>query len=96
MHHLVSRTRYGRFHGANLADDICETPGTLLENIAYFKGVLRDLGQHYMTLKPEYLAKWREEYPGREVLPADIPNEAVQILLHERKRNRIRQYSIQM
>jgi hypothetical protein len=96
MHELVSKTKYARFHGISLSDDVCETPSSMLENFCYLKPVIRKLGCHYTTLRSDYLAKWREENPDAKEPLRQIPDEVIERICEERKRQRIIQYIIQL
>ena len=90
----MGRTRYARFHGANVVQDFGEAPSQLLENWCWTNSTLRALSQHYSTLSPEYCAAWKQEHglEGRENSdkhpPEKIPNELIDRLLEAKKCNK--------
>lgn len=47
MHHLLSRTRYSKFHGSNGTSDFREVPSILLENWCWDPIILKRLGHHF-------------------------------------------------
>ncbi|GAA99855.1 uncharacterized protein L969DRAFT_43352 [Mixia osmundae IAM 14324] len=51
-HQLLSKTRYSRFHGTNVARDFVEAPSQLSENFIWLKKELIELSAHYKTKKP--------------------------------------------
>jgi len=98
MHELVSRTKYGRFHGTALSDDVCETPSAMLENFCYLRPVIRKISCHYTSLKPEYLAQWRADNADlgtNAEPPEEIPDEVIERICEERRGQRLNQYIIQ-
>ncbi|KAK9467032.1 hypothetical protein V1512DRAFT_144687 [Lipomyces arxii] len=48
IHDLVSVTRYGRFHGTNVARDFVEAPSQMLEYWCWQKAELKGLSSHYL------------------------------------------------
>jgi metallopeptidase MepB len=89
MHDFVSKTKYSRYHGTNLTDDICETPSIMLENFCWTRQVLKSLGCHYTALKSEYLAAWKEKHQGEEGPPQTIPDEILDEFLKVRQDSRL-------
>jgi len=49
FHGLLSRTRYGRFHGTSVARDFVEAPSQMLENWCFEPKVLEKMSSHYQT-----------------------------------------------
>ncbi|KAI8872552.1 zincin, partial [Ramicandelaber brevisporus] len=47
MHHLCSRTKYGRFHGFGVQDDFVEAPSQMLENWCWDPVILTKLSGHF-------------------------------------------------
>ena len=52
FHNLLSRTKYGRFHGTSVAGDFVEAPAKMLENWCWEPTVLKRLSSHYLTKEP--------------------------------------------
>lgn len=52
FHNLLSRTKYGRFHGTAVAGDFVEAPAKMLENWCWEPTVLKRLSSHYETKEP--------------------------------------------
>ncbi|KAF8893211.1 metallopeptidase MepB [Gymnopilus junonius] len=52
FHHLLSRTKFSRFHGLHTAHDFGEAPSQMLENWCWDSRVLEKLSSHYETQKP--------------------------------------------
>jgi len=52
FHGLLSRTRYARFHGTNVARDFVEAPSQMLENWCWEPEVLKKMSSHYKTQEP--------------------------------------------
>ncbi|KAK9457702.1 hypothetical protein V1511DRAFT_494359 [Dipodascopsis uninucleata] len=48
IHDLVSETKYGRFHGTNVARDFVEAPSQMLEYWCWQKNELKNLSSHYL------------------------------------------------
>ncbi|KAK9323099.1 hypothetical protein V1517DRAFT_321480 [Lipomyces orientalis] len=48
IHDLVSVTKYGRFHGTNVARDFVEAPSQMLEYWCWQKQELKNLSSHYL------------------------------------------------
>ncbi|KAF8895404.1 hypothetical protein BD779DRAFT_1668682 [Infundibulicybe gibba] len=60
FHGLLSRTRFSRFHGTNVAWDFVEAPSKMLENWCWEPKVLKKMSSHYKTkepLPPELVSK---------------------------------------
>ncbi|PFH53956.1 hypothetical protein AMATHDRAFT_38385 [Amanita thiersii Skay4041] len=60
FHGLLSRTRFGRFHGTSVARDFVEAPSQMLENWCWEPKVLEKMSSHYEKgepLKPELIEK---------------------------------------
>lgn len=87
LHDLLSKTRYTRFHGPTLPPDLNEAPSIILENWCWRQELLVAMSRHYTTLRPEYLAQWREDHPGEPDPPAKIPEELVESLVKGRNLN---------
>ena len=47
MHQTLTRAKYGRFSGSNVARDFVEAPSQMLENFVWDPGVLSSLSGHY-------------------------------------------------
>jgi Zn-dependent oligopeptidase len=52
FHSLLSRTRYLRFHGTQVARDFIEAPSQMLENWCWEPMVLAKISSHYITQEP--------------------------------------------
>jgi Zn-dependent oligopeptidase len=52
FHSLLSRTRYLRFHGTQVARDFVEAPSQMLENWCWEPTVLARMSSHYKTQEP--------------------------------------------
>ncbi|KAF8809568.1 metallopeptidase MepB [Phlegmacium glaucopus] len=52
FHGLLSRTKYARFHGTNVARDFVEAPSQMLENWCWEPKVLQQMSSHYQTKQP--------------------------------------------
>jgi Zn-dependent oligopeptidase len=52
FHGLLSKTRFHRFHGTNVAWDFVEAPSKMLENWCWEPRVLRLLSAHHETGEP--------------------------------------------
>ncbi|KAJ7212164.1 metallopeptidase MepB [Mycena pura] len=52
FHGLLSRTKFGRFHGTNVARDFVEAPSQMLENWCWEPEVLQKMSSHYETKQP--------------------------------------------
>ncbi|PPQ96842.1 hypothetical protein CVT26_006011 [Gymnopilus dilepis] len=52
FHHLLSRTKFARFHGLNVTSDFGEAPSQMLENWCWEPQVLKKLSSHFETQKP--------------------------------------------
>lgn len=52
FHHLLSRTRYARFHGLNVALDFAEAPSQMLEDWCWEPKILSSMSSHYQTQEP--------------------------------------------
>ncbi|KZV76419.1 Metalloprotease [Peniophora sp. CONT] len=52
FHNLLSRTKYGRFHGTSVAGDFVEAPAKMLENWCWEPIVLKRLSSHFETKEP--------------------------------------------
>jgi Zn-dependent oligopeptidase len=52
FHSLLSRTRYLRFHGTQVARDFVEAPSQMLENWCWEPKVLERMSSHYKTGAP--------------------------------------------
>jgi len=52
FHHLLSKTKYSRFHGTNVAYDFVEAPSQMLENWCWEPKVLQKMSSHYQTKEP--------------------------------------------
>ncbi|KAK9374977.1 uncharacterized protein V1513DRAFT_444249 [Lipomyces chichibuensis] len=48
IHDLVSMTKFGRFHGTNVARDFVEAPSQMLEYWCWQKNELKNLSSHYL------------------------------------------------
>jgi Zn-dependent oligopeptidase len=49
FHDLLSKTKYGRFHGVNVTRDFEEAPSQMLENWCFEPEVLKKMSSHYKT-----------------------------------------------
>jgi len=52
FHGLLSKTKYARFHGTNVARDFVEAPSQMLENWCWEPQVLQKMSSHYKTKEP--------------------------------------------
>ncbi|KAG6917456.1 hypothetical protein DXG01_002433 [Tephrocybe rancida] len=52
FHGLLSKTKFSRFHGMNVARDFVEAPSQMLENWCWEPKVLEQMSSHYETKKP--------------------------------------------
>ncbi|CAE6426029.1 unnamed protein product [Rhizoctonia solani] len=52
FHGLLSRTRFGRFHGTSVARDFVEAPSQMLENWCWEPEVLKKMSSHYEKKEP--------------------------------------------
>jgi Zn-dependent oligopeptidase len=52
FHGLLSKTKYGRFHGTAVARDFVEAPSQMLENWCFEPEVLKKMSSHYKTQEP--------------------------------------------
>ncbi|KAH8114574.1 Metalloprotease [Phellopilus nigrolimitatus] len=52
FHGLLSKTRFPRFHGTNVARDFVEAPSQMLENWCWEPKVLEQMSKHFKTEKP--------------------------------------------
>jgi len=60
FHGLLSRTKFGRFHGTSVARDFVEAPSQMLENWCWEPKVLKRMSSHFETKEPlsdELIAK---------------------------------------
>lgn len=83
MHDLLSRTKYARFHGHEVARDFIEMPSQMLEHWCWIPSVLRSMSRHYSYLSPEYRQTWLDEHPDANgILPPErIPDAMVESLV---------------
>ncbi|KAF8674541.1 Peptidase family M3 [Rhizoctonia solani] len=52
FHGLLSKTRFGRFHGTSVARDFVEAPSQMLENWCWEPEVLKKMSSHYEKKEP--------------------------------------------
>ncbi|CAE6414068.1 unnamed protein product [Rhizoctonia solani] len=52
FHGLLSKTRFGRFHGTSVARDFVEAPSQMLENWCWESEVLKKMSSHYEKKEP--------------------------------------------
>lgn len=52
IHCLVSKTKYARNHGSEVARDFCEAPSQMLEHWCWVPNVLKSLSSHWRTGQP--------------------------------------------
>ena len=52
FHGLLSRTKFARFHGTNVARDFVEAPSQMLENWCWEPSVLSVMSSHYEKKEP--------------------------------------------
>ena len=52
FHGLLSKTRFGRFHGTSVARDFVEAPSQMLENWCWEPEVLKKMSTHYEKKEP--------------------------------------------
>ncbi|EAZ63424.2 saccharolysin (oligopeptidase) [Scheffersomyces stipitis CBS 6054] len=52
VHNILSKTKYGRFHGTHVERDFVETPSQMLEFWTWSKNELRNLSSHFQTGEP--------------------------------------------
>ncbi|KAF1346647.1 hypothetical protein BDV97DRAFT_378364 [Delphinella strobiligena] len=83
MHDLLSRTKYARFHGHEVARDFVEMPSQMLEHWCWIPSVLRSMSRHYSYLSLAYRQTWLDEHPDAYgILPPErIPEEMVDSLV---------------
>jgi metallopeptidase MepB len=96
MHDLVSRTATVHFHGHRMPPDFFEVPSVMLENWCWMKDELRQMSCHYTKAKPECLAEWRRENPGRDDPPEQIPDRLLNPLIKSRAINKALWYLRQL
>ncbi|KAK0652761.1 hypothetical protein B0T16DRAFT_427103 [Cercophora newfieldiana] len=96
IHDLVSKTRFGRFHGCNgTVIDFGEAPSQVLENWFLIPSQLKRWSRHYSSLSDEYLKIWREKKAAalgmtgsaiEEISPPDVhlPDDMIEAFLEKR------------
>jgi len=100
IHDLVSKTKYGRFHGsAGTVIDFGEAPSQVLENLFWIPSELKRLSRHYSSLSEDYLKTWREKKaatlgrtdPGTDIPPPDVqlPDRMIAALLQSKGMTRV-------
>ncbi|KAK0619449.1 metallopeptidase [Immersiella caudata] len=100
IHDLVSKTKYGRFHGsAGTVIDFSEAPSQVLENWFLIPSELKRLSRHYTSISNDYLKTWREKKaaalgrtdPGTDIPPPEIqlPDHMITALLESKGKTRV-------
>jgi metallopeptidase MepB len=88
IHELVSKTTYAKLHGTNGPVDFGEGPSQMLENYCWVPSVLKDLGQHYTYMKPEFLEAWKLDNQDKEQPPEKMEDEMLTKLIRARNAHR--------
>ena len=86
IHHVVSKTRYSRFHGPDgVASDFGEIPSKMLEEWCWTPSQLKLLSTHYSYLSLEMFKLWQEENEGVEQPPMQMPDQVIEALVRSRR-----------
>ncbi|RFU30370.1 hypothetical protein B7463_g5987, partial [Scytalidium lignicola] len=84
IHDLVARTNYARFHGYQVALELAEGIGMMLENWCWLPDELKAISRHYTKVDPTYMEAWLKDNPGRDVPSERIPDELLRVRLARR------------
>lgn len=80
IHDLIARTKYAQFHGYNVALELCEGIGSMLQAFCWYPEIMRAMSRHYTRTDPAYAESWLTAHPGCDLPPETIPDD---ILLSE-------------
>lgn len=89
IHDLVARTKYARFHGFQVALELGEGIGMMLEQWCWLPEVLKSLSRHYTRVDQAHMEAWVKDNPGSELPPETIPDEVLESRISQRANGKI-------